>query len=59
MLPPVIAIAIFVVLFAVATVRNVHLGVLMFPATCLAGVMLARMPPDCPGIAAGDGGWWW
>src|ERR1700752_3223554 len=47
MLAPVIAIAIFIVIFAVATVRNVHLGVLMFPAACLAGGTLAGMPlPD-------------
>lgn len=44
MLAPVIAIAIFVVIFAIATVRNVHLGILMFPAACLAGVTLAGMP---------------
>ena len=41
---PVLAIAIFVVLFAVATLRGVHLGILMFPAACAVGVMLAGMP---------------
>ena len=44
MLAPLIAIAIFIVIFAVATVRNIHLGILMFPAACLAGVTLARVP---------------
>ena len=41
---PVIAIAIFVAVFAVATVRKVHLGILMFPAACAVGVLLAGMP---------------
>ena len=31
-------------MFAIATLRNVHLGVLMFPAACAVGVMLAGMP---------------
>ena len=31
---PVLAIAIFVAVFAIATLRNVHLGILMFPAAC-------------------------
>ena len=31
-------------MFAVATLRNVHLGVLMFPAACAVGVTLAGMP---------------
>ena len=44
MLPPVLAIAIFIALFAVATVRGVHLGILMFPAACAVGVTLAGMP---------------
>src|SRR5262245_38670844 len=44
MSPPVIAIALFVLVFAVATLRNVHLGILMFPAACIAGLLLARMP---------------
>jgi len=44
MLAPVIAIAIFIVIFAVATARDIHLGILMFPAACLAGVTLAGMP---------------
>jgi di/tricarboxylate transporter len=42
--PPVLAIAIFVAVFAIATLRNVHLGILMFPAACAAGVLLAGMP---------------
>ena len=41
---PVIAIAIFVAVFAVATVRKVHLGILMFPTACAVGVLLAGMP---------------
>jgi di/tricarboxylate transporter len=44
MLAPLIAIAIFIVIFAVSTIRNIHLGILMFPAACLAGLALARMP---------------
>ena len=44
MLAPVLAIAIFVALFAVATLRGVHLGILMFPAACAVGVALAGMP---------------
>ena len=41
---PVLAIAIFVAVFAIATLRNIHLGVLMFPAACAVGVLLAGMP---------------
>jgi len=41
---PVIAIAIFVAVFAVATLRKVHLGILMFPTACAVGVLLAGMP---------------
>ena len=44
LLAPIGAIAIFVALFAVATVRRVHLGILMFPAACATGVLLAGMP---------------
>jgi hypothetical protein len=44
LLPPVFAIAIFIALVAVATVRGVHLGILMFPAACAVGVTLAGMP---------------
>jgi di/tricarboxylate transporter len=44
MLAPVSAIAIFILIFAVATIRDAHLGILMFPAACLAGVTLAGMP---------------
>ena len=42
--PPVLAIAIFVAVFAIATFRNIHLGVLMFPAAAAVGVWLAGMP---------------
>src|SRR5688500_14742869 len=41
---PTLAIAIFVVLFAVATFRGIHLGVLMLPAAVAVGVWLADMP---------------
>jgi di/tricarboxylate transporter len=41
---PILAIAIFVAVFAIATLRNVHLGILMFPTACAVGVMLAGMP---------------
>lgn len=40
---PTLAIAIFVAVFAIATVRNIHLGVLMLPAACAVGVWLAGM----------------
>jgi Dicarboxylate carrier protein MatC N-terminus len=40
---PTIAIAIFVAVFAIATFRNIHLGVLMLPAACAVGVWLAGM----------------
>ena len=40
---PTLAIAIFVALFAIATLRNIHLGVLMIPAACAVGVWLAAM----------------
>ena len=40
---PTLAIAIFVALFAIATFRNIHLGVLMIPAACAVGVWLAGM----------------
>lgn len=43
MTAPVAAIVIFVAVFAVATLRKVHLGVLMFPAACGVGVWLAGM----------------
>ena len=39
-----LAIAIFIAVFAIATWRDVHLGVLMFPAACAVGVTLAGMP---------------
>ena len=41
---PTLAIAIFVAVFAIATFRNVHLGVLVLPAACAVGVWLAGMP---------------
>ena len=41
---PVLALAIFAAVFAIATLRNVHLGVLMLPAACAVGVFLAGMP---------------
>ena len=40
---PTLAIAIFVAVFAIATFRNIHLGVLMLPAACAVGVWLAGM----------------
>jgi di/tricarboxylate transporter len=41
---PTLAMAIFVAIFAIATFRNIHLGVLMLPAACAVGVGLAGMP---------------
>jgi energy-coupling factor transporter transmembrane protein EcfT len=38
------AIAIFIAVFAIATLRRVHLGILMFAAACGVGVWLAKMP---------------
>jgi len=40
---PSLAIAIFVAVFAIATFRNIHLGILMLPAACAVGVWLAGM----------------
>jgi di/tricarboxylate transporter len=40
---PTLAIAIFVAVFAIATLRKIHLGVLMIPAACAVGVWLAGM----------------
>jgi di/tricarboxylate transporter len=40
---PTLAIAIFVAVFAIATIRNIHLGVLMLPTACAVGVWLAGM----------------
>ena len=40
---PAVAIAIFVAVFALATLRGVHLGILMFVAACVVGVTLAGM----------------
>ena len=44
MAAPLSALAIFVAVFAIATARRVHLGVLMFPAACGVGVLLAGLP---------------
>ena len=38
------AIAIFIAVFAIATLRRVHLGIMMFAAACGVGVWLAKMP---------------
>ncbi|HEX5733945.1 MAG TPA: SLC13 family permease [Blastocatellia bacterium] len=38
------AIAIFIAIFAIATLRKVHLGITMFAAACGVGVWLAKMP---------------
>lgn len=48
---PEIAIAIFVAVFAIATLRNIHLGVLMIPAAVAVGVWMADMP--VPDVLAG------
>lgn len=48
---PELAIAIFVAVFAIATFRNIHLGVLMLPAAVAAGVWMADMP--VPEVLAG------
>ena len=40
---PTLAIAIFVAVFAIATLRNIHLGVLMLPTAGAVGVWLAGM----------------
>ncbi len=44
MFVPMVAIAIFVAVFALATLRKAHLGILMIPAACGTGVWLAGMP---------------
>jgi di/tricarboxylate transporter len=44
MVVPLIAIAIFVAVFGLATARKAHLGILMIPAACGTGVWLAGMP---------------
>ena len=41
---PWLAISIFVAVFAIATLRNIHLGVLMLPAAVGVGVVVAGMP---------------
>ena len=40
---PILAIVIFVAVFAIATIRNIHFGVLMIPAAGAVGVWLAGM----------------
>ena len=40
---PTLAIVIFAAVFIIATIRNIHLGVLMIPAACAVGVWLAGM----------------
>ena len=44
MLTQLTAIAIFIAIFAIATLRKVHLGITMFAAACGVGVWLAKMP---------------
>lgn len=44
MVVPIVAIAIFVTVFGLATIRKAHLGILMIPAACGTGVWLAGMP---------------
>lgn len=41
---PVVAMTVFVAVFALATLRRVHLGILMFTAACITGVFVAGMP---------------
>jgi di/tricarboxylate transporter len=41
---PTLAITIFIAVFAIATIRNIHLGALMIPAAVVVGVWLAGMP---------------
>jgi di/tricarboxylate transporter len=44
MLQQLTAIGIFIAIFAIASLRKVHLGIMMFAAACGIGVWLARMP---------------
>ena len=44
MFVPLAAMATFIAVFALATARRVHLGILMLPAACVVGVALAGMP---------------
>src|SRR5688572_22050054 len=48
---PTLAIAIFVAVFAIATLRTIHLGALMLPVACAVGVWLAGM--TVPEVLAG------
>ncbi|MGD9902589.1 MAG: SLC13 family permease [Vicinamibacterales bacterium] len=43
MTAPILALGLFVALFALATLRGLHLGLLMFVAACAAGPLLAGM----------------
>ena len=40
------ALGLFAALFAVAAIRNLHLGIVMLPAACGVGIWLAGMPLD-------------
>jgi di/tricarboxylate transporter len=44
MIPQLSALVIFIAVFAIAALRKVHLGIVMFPAACGVGVWLAGMP---------------
>ena len=44
MTAPLLALGIFVAVFAIASMRQVHLGILMFAAACGVGLSLAGMP---------------
>ncbi|KHK97093.1 C4-dicarboxylate ABC transporter [Microbacterium mangrovi] len=46
MTPPVVALVIFIATFAVATLRKVHTGILMFAVAAGVGLFLAGMPLD-------------
>jgi di/tricarboxylate transporter len=43
MLEQLIALAIFVAVFAVAAVRNVNIGIVMFPVACVVGLLIADL----------------
>src|SRR5688572_21809808 len=49
---PTLALAIFVAVFAIATVRNIHLGVLMLPAALAVGVWVGMPIAGDEGILA-------
>ncbi|AUI51042.1 SLC13 family permease [Arthrobacter crystallopoietes] len=46
MLEPIVALSLFVAIFALATVRKVHLGVIMFASAAGVGIWLAGMEMD-------------